>query len=55
VLLPLAVRTSARRFLRGGVTRTLFEMTRMKLSYSLGRDTAAAARRYESRGGAARG
>jgi hypothetical protein len=55
VLLPLAVRTSARRFLRGGVARTLLEMTRMKLAYSLGRDPAAAARRYGSGGAGTRG
>jgi rSAM/selenodomain-associated transferase 2 len=46
VVLPLAVRTSARRFLRGGVARTLVEMMRMKLAYSRGDDPVALARRY---------
>jgi len=55
VLVPLAVRTSARRFLRGGVARTLLEMTRMKVAYSLGGDPAEAARRYWSGGGGGRG
>ena len=38
VLLPVAVRTSGRRFLRGGILRTILRMGRMKLAYSVGRD-----------------
>jgi len=53
VLLPLAVRTSARRYLRGGVARTLVEMTRLKLAYARGRDPVALARRYGNGAGRA--
>lgn len=55
VLLPLAVRTSARRFLRGGMGRTLLGMMRLKLDHARGLDPAALARRYGDGTGGAQG
>ena len=58
VLLPLAVRTSGRRYLRGGVARTALRMARMKLAYLGGRDPGRLAGEYRDavrRGGASGG
>lgn len=56
-LLRQTVRTSARRFLRGGVLRTSWRMLRMKAAYARGRDPAGLAGDYwdPSRRGADRG
>ena len=50
VLLPLAVRTSGRRFLQGGMCHTLWRILRLKLRYAMGSDLQRLARDYWSDG-----
>ncbi len=50
VLLPLAVRTSGRRFLQGGMRHTLWRILRLKLRYAMGSDLQRLARDYWSDG-----
>ncbi len=49
-LVPLAVRTSGRRFLHGGLLRTLWRNLRLKLRYAMGRDLRRLAQDYWSDG-----
>ncbi|MEE9127208.1 MAG: glycosyl transferase, partial [Planctomycetota bacterium] len=53
VLLPLAVRTSGRRFLQGGVRYTLWRILQLKLRYAMGSDLQQLAHDYwsDARGG----